>query len=628
MRLGLSMVCITMMAGCQTTDICARFNLDCVPPEDANFIDADGDGFQDEDDCEPDDDTIFPGAEETCDQIDNNCDGQIDEGLAAVWQRDADNDRYGVLEGATCHRQDGFIKRGDGKLDCDDDDRMINPNAAEACDGVDNNCDGVVDEGLMRRPAYRDVDGDGVGDDGAMAERCETELPEGWVALSGDCDDANAEISPLVDELCFDGIDNDCDGLFDEDGCTLVMVQLHSGTDRPEYSLGALQRLAGDHNGDGHADILIGDSDDEVRLLYGPFGHDRAMDVDAVSFAFSPAEEGFYARSRFPAGHGDINGDGYDDLLIRRETGHPDWNAAYVILGPSRVDDVISFDDADLKLSTDGTVWLGDADGDGLDDVGTIGQLHRFSEDIGDFVKRSLTNEDPGVSRLQRLGDVNGDGIDDYSDWAGTVLLGPVGDRADAMTVQAPVDLSGWWQSVGDVDGDGAGELVLGVLTDTDGDSADDTMFADRVVSPSVDGDVLVLETVATFTPFGAINGTITYSGYTETEGASALTSFDFDGDGDQDLMFSDGGRYNPDDESYGRAWLLLSPPAGEMSEDDAVVTFHAESIPWFSNTVSLSAGADLDGDGLPDAALGAPHTRVGADQQGRLYILPGVDGL
>ena len=82
---------------------------------------------------------------------------------------------------------------GDGHssdVDCDDLDPRINPHAFETCDGIDNNCDGEIDEGLLRM-FYDDADGDGYGLDESGVESCEP--IDGMVDLGGDCDDANAK---------------------------------------------------------------------------------------------------------------------------------------------------------------------------------------------------------------------------------------------------------------------------------------------------------------------------------------------------------------------------------------------------------------------------------------------------
>jgi len=123
-------------------------------------------GFNDCDDGEA---TVHPYATEISDGLDNDCDGEIDEGF------DADGDGYSVYAG-----------------DCDDNDAAINPGAVEICDGIDNDCDGVVPDDEL------DADGDG------------------YSICQGDCDDNNAAVSPVATEIC-DEIDNNCDGAVDEE---------------------------------------------------------------------------------------------------------------------------------------------------------------------------------------------------------------------------------------------------------------------------------------------------------------------------------------------------------------------------------------------------------------------------
>ena len=113
---------------------------------------------------------------------------------------------------------------GDGFLtaegDCEDTDATVNPGEVEACDGIDNNCDGVVDEGVATN-IYLDEDGDGFGDDATVKGACEPH--EGYITRGGDCDDADGwaecedcdDLDPLISpegaELC-NGLDDDCDG--------------------------------------------------------------------------------------------------------------------------------------------------------------------------------------------------------------------------------------------------------------------------------------------------------------------------------------------------------------------------------------------------------------------------------
>ncbi|MGI5863286.1 MAG: MopE-related protein [Myxococcales bacterium] len=206
-------------------------------------VDADGDGFgagcAAGADCNDSDSSVNPSAAEVCDQKDNNCDGRIDEGGVCTCQ-DGDGDGYGngctrggdcddanpnVHPGAaeTCNQKDDNCNNqideggvcdtsctdvdgdgyGDGCSagpDCEETDAAINPGANETCDGKDNNCDGQVDEGGVCQPGCTDEDGDGYG------EGC---------ALGSDCDDTDASTNPGAVELC-DKKDNNCNGAVDE----------------------------------------------------------------------------------------------------------------------------------------------------------------------------------------------------------------------------------------------------------------------------------------------------------------------------------------------------------------------------------------------------------------------------
>lgn len=113
---------------------------------------------------------------------------------------------------------DGYVPDNDcgfGEMgDCDDNDATISPGTTEVCDGIDNNCDGEVDEGV-KTTFYADSDGDGYGNAAITTEACEA--PAGYVANNTDCDDEHNTVYPGAEELCSDGLDNDCDGNVDGD---------------------------------------------------------------------------------------------------------------------------------------------------------------------------------------------------------------------------------------------------------------------------------------------------------------------------------------------------------------------------------------------------------------------------
>lgn len=176
---------------------------DAGPIGDGGFDDLDRDGYPVTSDCNDSDASVHPGANESCcDGVDSDCDGMDDPvGWACNCVEDYDRDGYGGGFGG----------------DCNDTDATIHPGATELCgecnagDGVDQNCDGALDEGCM--PILNcapDADGDGYD-----------------TGLGGDCNDMDPSIHPGATEECFDGQDDDCDGAVDEegvppDGCLII----------------------------------------------------------------------------------------------------------------------------------------------------------------------------------------------------------------------------------------------------------------------------------------------------------------------------------------------------------------------------------------------------------------------
>lgn len=179
-------------------------------------LDIDNDGYDNTVDCNDNDAAINPGASEICDGIDNDCDGNIDEGFTLyTYYLDADGDGFGSGTSIISCAATPPANYVTNNTDCNDANALINPGMAEICDGLDNDCNGLTDDGLTIFTYYLDGDLDGYGVASTTIDTCATSAPVGYAPLSGDCNDSNPNINPGVAELC-DGIDNNCDGNTDE----------------------------------------------------------------------------------------------------------------------------------------------------------------------------------------------------------------------------------------------------------------------------------------------------------------------------------------------------------------------------------------------------------------------------
>jgi len=204
------------------------------------YGDDDGDGYGDDDtdtkclcgpdgtyaalnlgDCDDGDADVNPGANEICNEKDDDCDGATDEEDAIGCQtfyEDQDDDGYGPDEKTKClcAADKDFPTAVSG--DCDDGDMDVNPEAEEACNGKDDDCDGATDEEDAQgcQAFYADQDDDGYGTIDDSQCLC---APEGVysTAIPFDCNDQNNLVNPDADEAC-NGIDDDCDGSTDEEG--------------------------------------------------------------------------------------------------------------------------------------------------------------------------------------------------------------------------------------------------------------------------------------------------------------------------------------------------------------------------------------------------------------------------
>ncbi len=252
---------------------------------------------------------------------------------AAQRGRDRDRDGYEAwqLDGA----------------DCDDDDPAVNPDQDEVCgNGVDDNCDGLVDDlGLGESTWYLDADADGVA---GSSPQVGCVVPVGALSeLAGgvDCDDGNAGVSPNAQEVWYDGVDQDCDGNdADADGDGVPGAGGGDCDDNNAYVRPGLLEIC--NNG-------IDDNCDGLLNQCGLAVPRELSDAMAVI----PAETAILRVL-------DLNSDGIDDLVVHEEYRTSGYFGPLSGLVPSG--------SADLRLAHARTIAGASVDFANLDNQGTL----------------------------------------------------------------------------------------------------------------------------------------------------------------------------------------------------------------------------------------------------------------
>ncbi len=221
---------------CNGRDDDCDTQIDDGVPQQLYFLDADMDGYGVDamtmlgcngggsytatrgGDCDDAHATVRPGLPDVCgDSLDNDCNGAVDDSMSRLWYRDADMDGYGVT-GMTimaCAPSGLFTSPVGG--DCDDMRMSVRPGGTETCDTLDNDCNGMIDDGVGMT-LYLDVDSDTYGVDGSAMQLC---APFGnyRATRGGDCDDARSAVHPGAADVCNTyGLDEDCSGTLDGPG--------------------------------------------------------------------------------------------------------------------------------------------------------------------------------------------------------------------------------------------------------------------------------------------------------------------------------------------------------------------------------------------------------------------------
>lgn len=532
--------------------------------------------------------------------------------------------------------------------DCNDEDPAINPGADEVCNGLDDDCDGLVDlfddsiTGAVT--GFVDADGDGFGDPDQETVACE--LTAGLVEDNSDCDDSIATVNPDGSEDCNTGADDDCDGdVNDEDADNCI--EFFSDEDGDGYggSMSACFCQATDDfseffeedcdDGDPavHPDQpeICGDGIDnncEDDASECELRGNLPLEDNATASVFGLAEGDFLGSG--VAAVGDLTGDGLADFALTVPGYGSSGGAVGVFEGTFLGDSAL--DDADALLfgtaggSLTGLAGGQDLTGDGQADLAVASADASGGNGAvwvwpGPVVAVTNTSDLPSISGrsgdglglVAALGDLTADG--------NAELIVGSANTGDVFVHTGPHTVSTVASDGAPLSGAGLSLSSLAPLGDLDGDGVDD--FGVGAAERSSTGRFWVFTGwSASVTSVADADATLEGDASLDLFGHAATRAGDADGDGYEDFVVGAPGT-DQDSRDEGTAYLFLGAVSSGDATGRAQTVFKGE----LSNDAagaSLSGGGDLNGDGSMDLVIGSAGHDENGTNSGMTYVLYG----
>jgi len=487
------------------------------------YRDADGDNYGDESnpktvcsaeppagyvadnsDCNDKTSLIYPNAEEICNFLDDNCDGVINEGLGSViYYRDADGDNFGTSKEPMAVCSGGTVPTGyvPNDKDCDDADKKVHPGAVEACNRVDDNCSGDVDEGFSTTTYYQDVDNDGFGNTDVSKTLCEEEaIPSGYIANGGDCNDTNTAINPNTRWY----FDRDKDGFGSPDLSASIQqcsrpIVLHldyvmNGRDcndrNPNESTGSLWHKDADN--DGYSDGVT------MEACTKPLNYKAEADLKGATYDCDDTDPDVNPlTTAVLTWYKDADNDGYSDGVTMDVCNKPlDYKLEKNLNGT--LGDCDDTDPTVNPLTSPVTTWYLDEDDDGYSTGDTVEAClkpldYSAETDLASTADVDCDDKNPVLNPATIwYKDADGDLFSDGDEWTGCIppagyvlpseLFNLEGDTDDSNAEVKPTDRP--WYRDEDEDGYSTGEFIT-----QENRPSGDIRYRNRTELKDVEGD-------------------------------------------------------------------------------------------------------------------------------------------